>query len=207
MLSSANLAAVDHASPETIKRLQNRDPQALAEIYDRYGRAAYSLVLRMVRDSSIAQDLVQETFLHVWNGARGFDARRGALMPWLLSIARHCAIDYLRSASGRERNVEWEETAHPSLFTYTEREILASDSARAVRATLLKLSPRQREVIELTFFEGLTQTEIAEHLGQPLGTVKSWVRTALRKLREELSAPTVPPQIEAAFQLRNAIIR
>jgi RNA polymerase sigma-70 factor (ECF subfamily) len=172
---------------EMVGRLKGGDPQALAEVYDRYGRVAYSLVLHVVRDAAIAEDVVQETFLRVWNRARGFDAERGAFVPWLLSIARSRAIDYLRSASGRERNaVEWEETDHPSLYIHTEREILASDKARVVRAALLKLAPQQREVIELAYFGGLTQTEIAQRLGQPLGTVKTWVRTALKNLRDEL---------------------
>jgi len=172
---------------DMVERLKGGDPQALAEIYDRYGRAAYSLILHVVRDAAIAEDVVQETFLRVWNHARGFDAERGAFGPWLLCVARSRAIDYLRSASGRERNaVEWEELDHPSLYIYTEHDILASDNARVVRAALLKLAPQQREVIELAYFGGLTQAEMAERLGQPLGTVKTWVRTALKNLRDEL---------------------
>ncbi len=187
MLLSLLMAVLAEGDTELVKRLQSRDPQALAEIYDRYGRIAYSLILRVVRDGGIAEDLVQETFLRVWNRAQGFDAERGALGPWLLSIARNRAIDYLRSASGRERNaVEWEEIDHPSLYIHMERDILASDNARVLRAALLKLAPRQREVIELAYFEGLTQTEMAERMGQPLGTVKTWVRSALKTLRDDL---------------------
>jgi RNA polymerase sigma-70 factor (ECF subfamily) len=130
--------------------------------------------------------VVQETFLRVWNGVAGFDAERGAFEPWLLSIAHNCAIDYHRS-SGRERNaVEWKETDHPSLYVYMERDILASDNVRAIRTALLTLPPRRREVIELAYFEGLTQTEIAERMGRRLGTVKTWVRMALKNLRDEL---------------------
>jgi RNA polymerase sigma-70 factor (ECF subfamily) len=177
----------DAADAGIVKRLQDREPLALADIYDRYGRLAYSLILRIVRDGAIAQDLVQETFLRVWNGVPGFDAERGAFMPWLLSIAHNCAIDYHRS-SGRERSaVEWKETDHPSLYVYMERDILASDSARTIRTAMLTLAPRQREVIELAYFEGLTQTEMAERMGQRLGTVKTWVRTALKNLRDELA--------------------
>jgi RNA polymerase sigma-70 factor, ECF subfamily len=180
---------VAEGDAEMVKRLKSGDPQALAEIYDRYGRVAYSLILHMVRDAAIAEDVVQETFLRVWSRARGFDAERGAFVAWLLCIARSRAIDYLRSASGREsKAVEWEEVEHPSLYIYTERDILASDKARVVRAALLKLAPQQREVIELAYFGGLTQTEMAERLGQPLGTVKTWMRTALKNLREELGA-------------------
>ena len=187
MLLSLLMAVLAEADAEIVKRLQSRDPQALAEIYDRYGRLTYSLILRVVRNAAIAEDLVQETFLRVWNRAQGFDAEKGALGPWLLSIARNRAIDYLRSASGRERNaVEWEELDHPSLYTFMERDILAADNARVLRTALHKLTPQQREVIELAYFEGLTQTEMAERMGQPLGTVKTWVRTALKNLRDEL---------------------
>jgi RNA polymerase sigma-70 factor, ECF subfamily len=186
MLLSLLMAVLAEGDAELVERLQRRDAQALAELYDRYGRLVYSLILRVVRNTALAEDLVQETFLRVWNRAQGFDAQRGALGPWLLAIARNRAIDYLRSASGRERNsLELDEASHPSLYMDMERDILAADKALAVRAALDKLSPHQREVIELAYFEGLTQTEMAERMGQPLGTVKTWVRAALKNLREE----------------------
>src|SRR5579871_5310720 len=95
------------------KRLQRREAGALGELYDRYGRLAYSLIYRVVRDAGIAEDLVQETFLRVWNRVEGFDGDRGALGGWLLAVARNRAIDYLRSSAGRARNaVELEETDH-----------------------------------------------------------------------------------------------
>jgi RNA polymerase sigma-70 factor, ECF subfamily len=192
MLLSLLMAVLAEGDVELVERLQRRDPQALAELYDRYGRLAYSLIVRVVRDGALAEDLVQETFLRVWNRAQGFDAQRGALGPWLLAVARNRAIDYLRSASGRERNaLELEEVDHPSLYTDMERDILASDKARMIRAALEKLAPKQREVIELAYFEGLTQTEMAERMGQPLGTVKTWVRTALKNLREEFGEAVV----------------
>jgi RNA polymerase sigma-70 factor (ECF subfamily) len=173
--------------PELVARLQRRDPQALAELYDRYGRLVYSLILRVVRDGGIAEDLVQETFLRVWNRVHGFDAEKGAIGPWLLAVARNRAIDYLRSASGRERNaLEFEETDHPALYTDMEHDILTSDSARMVKAAVEKLSPQHRQVIELAYFEGLSQTEMAERMNQPLGTVKTWVRAALKNLRNDL---------------------
>ena len=84
---------------ELVARLHRRDAQALAELYDRYGRLVYSLIVRMVRDGGIAEDLVQETFLRVWNRVQGFDAQKGSIGPWLLAVARNRAIDYLRSAS------------------------------------------------------------------------------------------------------------
>ena len=180
-------AVIVEGDAELVKRLQKRDPQALGELYDKYGRLAFSLIYRIVRDVGIAEDLVQETFLRVWNRAQGFDGDRGALGGWLLAVARNRAIDYLRSAGGRLRNaVELEETEHPSLYLDLEREVLNSDKARRLRQAMEKLNPNQRSAIELAYFEGLSQTEMAERMGQPLGTVKTWVRTALKNLREAL---------------------
>ena len=175
-----------------VMRLQKREPQALAELYDRYGGIVYSLILRVVRDTGIAEDLVQETFLRIWNRVHAFDAQKGAVGPWLLAVARNRAIDYLRSALGRERNaVEFDEAGHPGLFTEMEPGILASEKARIVKAAMGKLTANQRQVIELAYFEGLSQTEMAERMGQPLGTVKTWVRAALKTLRDELGATAV----------------
>jgi len=171
-----------------VARMQRRDPQALAELYDRYGRVVFSLILRVVRDTGIAEDLVQETFMRVWNRVNGFDAQKGSIGPWLLAVARNRAIDYLRSAVGRDRNaVEYEETDHPSLYCDMEKDILASDKARRIKSAIDKLPANYRQVIELAYFEGLSQTEMAERMGQPLGTVKTWVRTALKNLRDELA--------------------
>jgi RNA polymerase sigma-70 factor, ECF subfamily len=156
-------------------------------LYDSYGRAAYSLVLRVVRDRAIAEDLVQETFLRVWNRVHLMDPDKGALGPWLLAIARNRAIDYLRSSAGRERNViELNETDHVGLYREMEAEILISDQARRVRAAMDRLAPNYRTVMELAYFEGLSQSEMSVKLGQPLGTIKTWVRTALRSLRDDL---------------------
>jgi RNA polymerase sigma-70 factor (ECF subfamily) len=171
-----------------IERLKRRDPQALAELYDLYGRLAYSLVLRVVRDKAIAEDLVQETFLRVWNRVHSIDADKGAIGPWLLAVARNRAIDYLRSSEGRDRNVavEWDEADHAPLYREMEAGILLSDQVRRVKAAMQKLSPNHRIVMELAYFEGLSQSEMSAKMGQPLGTIKTWVRTALQSLRDEL---------------------
>jgi RNA polymerase sigma-70 factor (ECF subfamily) len=174
---------------DLLARLQRRDPQALAELYDRYGRTAYSLILRMVRDKSIAEDLVQETFLRVWNRVHTIDSAKGAIGPWLLAIARNGAIDYLRSSAGRERNaVELDEAGHAPLYGEMEADILISDQARRARAAMNNLAPNYRTVMELAYFEGLTQSEMSVRMGQPLGTIKTWVRAALQCLRDELGA-------------------
>ena len=179
-----------YAGPEDqalIVRLQRRDPQALAELYDLYGGLAYSLVLRVIRDKAIAEDLVQETFLRVWNRVHSIDSERGAIGPWLLAIARNRAIDYLRSSAGRERNsVELDESEHAPLYREMESGIFISDQVRRVKAAMDKLAPNYRTVVELAYFEGMTQPEMSAKMGQPLGTIKTWMRTALQSLRDEL---------------------
>ena len=172
---------------ELIERLRQRDPGAMAELYDRYGRMIYSLTLRVVRDHAAAEDLVQETFIRIWTRAQSIHEKTVTLGPWLLAVARNRAIDHFRSAGGRERkNVELEEIHHPRLYSQVESDLLASDKTRRVRAAMEKLAPNYRQVMELAYFEGLSQSEMAEKLGQPLGTIKTWVRAALRNLREEL---------------------
>jgi len=170
------------------ERLKRREPAAMGELYDRYGKLAYSLIYRIVRDTGVAEDLVQETFLRVWNRAQGFDAERGALGPWLLAVARNRAIDYVRSSGGKmtRGSLELEAAEHPTVFVNFEADVLSQDRARRVRGAMDRLNENQRHVIELAYFEGLSQSEMAERMGQPLGTVKTWVRTALKNLREEL---------------------
>src|SRR6478672_5370657 len=145
------LMAVHSGEDDTslVARMQQRDPNALAELYDRYGRLVFSLILRVVRDTGIAEDLVQETFLRVWNRAQGLDTQRGSIGPWLLAVARNRAIDYLRSAGGRERNsLEFEETDHPALYTDMEQDIISADKARRIKPAMERLAPNQRQVIE-----------------------------------------------------------
>ncbi len=185
-LVAATLAIADE--PDLVRRLKSREPQALAELYDRYGRLVYALIYRVVRNAASAEDLVQETFLRIWNRVQAFDQERGALGPWVLTVARNRAIDYLRSVDGRmaQSSFEVEKIEHPALFRDFEKDVLNLDRARILRAAFEKLTPNQRVALELAYFEGLSQTEMAERMKQPLGTVKTWVRTALKTLREHL---------------------
>ena len=175
------------------ERLKRREPSVMGELYDRYGKLAFSLIYRIVRDIGVAEDLVQETFLRVWNRSQGFDAERGALGPWLLAVARNRAIDYVRSSSGKmsRGTLELEAAEHPAVFVNFEAEVLSQDRARRVRGALGRLNEHQRHVIELAYFEGLSQSEMAERMGQPLGTVKTWVRTALKNLRDDLGEKAI----------------
>ena len=184
--------AVD-GDPELVARLQRRDPEALAQLYDRYGRLAYSLIYRVVRNPSAAEDLLQETFMRVWNRVGSFDAERGALGPWVLAVARNRAIDYLRSVEGRMQAgaVDLDRIEHPAQFSGIESSALAIDRVRRLKSAFEKLSPNQRMVIELAYYEGMSQTEMAERLKQPLGTVKTWTRSALKTLRDELGEAAI----------------
>lgn len=173
---------------DLIRRLKHREPQAMADLYDHYGRLIYSVIFRVVRNTAAAEDLVQETFLRVWNRVQAFDQDKGALGPWILTIARNRAIDYLRSVDGRlaQSNLDLEKVEHPTLFANLEDDVANIDRARLLRTALEKLNPNQRVVIELAYYEGLSQSEMAERMKQPLGTVKTWVRSALKVLRDEL---------------------
>jgi RNA polymerase sigma-70 factor, ECF subfamily len=173
------------------RRLKDRDASVVAELYDRYGRIAFTLVLRIVRDRAVAEDLVQECFLRVWTRSQGFDADRGALGAWILTVARNQALDYIRSVQGRVWNsMASADSEHPNAFRDWEGDMLDGVRLKQVQSALTRLNEKQRAVIELAYFEGLSHTEMAERMKEPLGTVKTWVRTALKALRDELSVAT-----------------
>lgn len=171
---------------ELIERLRSRDPQAMADLYDRFSKVVFSVIVRIVRNASVAEELTQEAFLRAWNRGGDFDTSRGRIGPWLLTIARNRAIDYLRSTAGQQQANTYElvSSERVTLFVNNEQRMLDQEQARRIRAGFSKLNENQRKVLELAYFEGLSQSEMAEKLGQPLGTVKTWVRTALGTLRE-----------------------
>ncbi|HEY2844647.1 MAG TPA: sigma-70 family RNA polymerase sigma factor [Bryobacteraceae bacterium] len=175
------------------RRLRARDAGAMRELYDRYGRLIYSVIMRMVRNSAAAEDLVQETFLRVWNRIQAFDQERGALGPWILTVARNRAIDYLRSTDGRMSagTLGLERLEQPGQLWNFDDRALSLDRARRLKDAFEKLTPDQKTVVELAYYEGLSQTEMAERMKQPLGTVKTWIRSALKVLREQLSEAAI----------------
>jgi RNA polymerase sigma-70 factor, ECF subfamily len=170
---------------ELVEKLRNSDPDGLAAAYDRYGGIVYSLFVRITRDRSAAEDLVQELFLRLWNHRREFDATRGALGVWLVSIARNLAIDYLRSAQTKfQSKLRPIDQTDSWRFSYKPGEPESTiDSAKAVQEAFAALNANQRKVLELAYFEGFSQSEIASRLQEPLGTVKSWMRSALDRMR------------------------
>jgi RNA polymerase sigma-70 factor, ECF subfamily len=161
------------------------DAEAFATLYDRHGRATYSLAYRMMGERQAAEDLVQEAFLDVWRAAQSYRAERGSVRTWLLSIVHNRGIDQLRSAVRRRQISEKAEavapTAQPSeAFAETWR-----NSQRVqIREALRALPPEQLKVLELAYFSGYTHVEIAELLSLPLGTVKGRMRLGLKKIRE-----------------------
>jgi RNA polymerase sigma-70 factor (ECF subfamily) len=170
------------------RRLKRRDPQALAELYDRYGRAVYFVTYRVVEDQGAAEDLVQETFLRVWNNIATFDSRRASLGRWILAVARHQAIDYVRSCQGRmTRGFVPVEDWNVSSSSWETHAVERLDRNWVLGRALAKLSDRQRALLKLAFVEGLTHVEMATQLALPLGTVKTWIRGALQALRVELA--------------------
>ena len=188
--SQTNKMTNETGEVDLIARLQGRDPGAMEELYDRYGRLVYCQILRMVRDVSTAEDLVQQTFLRAWNRAASLDPEKPSIRPWLMTVARNHAIDYLRSTRWRpDDSVEFDETNH-SPAVNLEQQFLVTDIATRLKSAMQKLLPNQHRAIELAYFEGLSHTETAERMGQPLGTVKTWVRMGLKNLRAEL-APSV----------------
>lgn len=178
-----------NADSVLIERIKNRDSAALAEAYDRYGGPAYSIFVRITRDRSLAEDLLQELFIRVWNRARYFDASKGGLTVWILAIARNMAIDHIRSAQAkfvmRLRPID---TVDPLFLSRRSTSTENAVNRRAIAAALQNLSANERRALELAYFDGLSQSEIAAKLDEPLGTVKSWIRSGLTRLRTAMKA-------------------
>jgi RNA polymerase sigma-70 factor (ECF subfamily) len=161
-----------------LRRLGEGDAAALGEFYDLHAGLVNGLALRILKNAAEAEDVVQEVFVQVWRQAERYDPSRGSVEAWLCTIARTRALDRLRRHSAR-REEAGERLPGAVSAPRTEE-------ALAVRKALDTLSPDQRRALELAYYEGLTQTEIAEQLGQPLGTIKTRIRTAMLRLRDVL---------------------
>lgn len=172
-----------------LTRLGAGDDAALGELYDRYGGPAFALAYRMLGDRGVAEDIVQEAFLAVWRRGSTFDSERGSVKSWLLSIVRNAAIDRTR---GRHRHrlgeVAIDDVAYRLASEDVWEDVSRNIDQENVRRALGSLPPEQRETLELAYFGGLTQVEIAERTGEPLGTVKSRARLGLRRLERALRA-------------------
>jgi RNA polymerase sigma factor (sigma-70 family) len=160
------------------------DEHALAELYRRFGRLAYGLAFRILRDDALAQDAVQEGFLGVWRGAERFTADRAKPSTWLLTLVHRRAVDLVRREERRRTEPLEPEAEAMKAAPGDEAEFLTQKEA--IRGALRQLPPEQREAIELAYYGGYTQSELAERLGQPLGTIKSRMFTGLSRLRDLL---------------------
>ncbi len=169
-------------SAALLKRIGDGDAQALAELYDLHAGLVNGLVLRIVRERGDAEDVVQEVFVQAWRQAARFDASRGTPEAWLCTIARSRALDRLRRRAARREELADDSPGRPHAAVAAPQ----AEVALAVRQALSGLSSDQRDALELAYYEGLSQSEIAARLGQPLGTVKTRIRTAMLRLRQAL---------------------
>lgn len=168
-----------------LDRIVARDERAVGELYDRHSRLLYGLILRILRDRSEAEEVLQEVFVLVWTRAETYNVALGSPAGWLVRIARNRAIDRLRANSVRLRAVE--SAPEPVAADSPESRAAQSEQQRAVARALDTLPPDQRLLIEQAYFLGLTQSELAERFKLPLGTVKTRIRTGMTALREQLS--------------------
>jgi RNA polymerase sigma-70 factor (ECF subfamily) len=184
-----------HASDVDVKlvrRMQSGDQAALGEFYDRWFPVVNCLIMRMLKAAGDAEDVVEETFWQAWKQAGRYAPERGTVQTWLLTMARSRALDRLR-ANRRRREESIDDHDAPAFATSAESpndpslDVEHSERRQMVLAALAELPPEQRQALELGYFSGLSQTEIAERTGQPLGTIKTRMRLAMLKLRERLS--------------------
>jgi RNA polymerase sigma factor (sigma-70 family) len=176
-----------HVSDKALLSLvASSDEQALAELYDRFGRVAYGLALRILRDEALAQDAVQEAFLAIWRNADRFLAERAKASTWILTLVHRRAVDLVRRED-RRRAEPLETAPEPAAAETVEDEAALGFQRRVVQEALRRLPPEQREALELGYYGGLTQSELAERLDQPLGTIKSRMFTGLNRLRDLLA--------------------
>jgi RNA polymerase sigma factor (sigma-70 family) len=168
-----------------LKAVADDDEAALGELYDRFGRIAYGLAFRILRDASLAEDAVQEAFLQAWRGAAGYRPERAKASTWLLTFVHRRAVDLVRREE-RRRSEPVESLMDPT-GPGADVEAARGSRRQVVRAALQALPSEQRQAIELAYYGGLTQSELADRLGQPLGTIKSRMFTGLNRLRSLLA--------------------
>ena len=178
-----------HLSDEAVVALVARsDQEALAELYDRFGRVAYGLSLRVVRDEKLAEDAVQEGFLAAWRSADRFMPERAKASTWVLTLVHRRAVDLVRRED-RRRAEPLTETTAPAPAGSAEEDAWLRFERERVQTALRRLPDQQREALELAYYGGFSQSELAERLGQPIGTIKSRMFAGLARLRELLAEP------------------
>ena len=178
------------ADEDLMQLVSRSDPAAFEVLYERHSGVAFSLAYRIMGTRNLAEDVVQEAFLNLWRSGARFERSRGSVRTWVLGIVHHRAIDALRRATVHDRRRTSDEGIEERLEdgVRTDVEAARRDEAEQVRATLNTLPPEQAHVIELAYFGGFSQSEIAEMLSMPLGTVKGRMRLGLEKMRAGLTA-------------------
>jgi RNA polymerase sigma-70 factor (ECF subfamily) len=190
VLSELGDAARAATDGRIVGRMAAGDQDALGELYDRYARLLYSLALRIVGERAEAEDVLQEAFAQAWRQASRFEAGRGTVAGWLVTVTRSRALDRLRQRrarpeAGADSDFDRRNIADPALAV--DLQLVTAEQAQRVRRALAALSDDQRVPLELAYYEGLSQSEIAAQLGVPLGTIKTRMRQTLRKLRDALA--------------------
>jgi RNA polymerase sigma-70 factor (ECF subfamily) len=178
------------ADEELMPLVGRHDPEAFEVLYDRHGGVAYSLAYRIVGDRAAAEEVTQEAFISVWRSGARFDAARGSVRSWLLSVVRNRAIDFLRSRAGKAPKLAFDDESvleQRPAPERTEEEALRRETAAELRGALGNLPGEQSKVIELAYFGGFSHSEIAQILSLPMGTVKGRMRLGLEKIRGELA--------------------
>lgn len=179
--------AAPHEDPSIVARLADGDMDAAAELYDRFAAQLFGLARRIVRNDGDAEEVVQDVFAQAWRTAGAFQSSRGSVGAWLLMMTRSRAIDRLRAREARpDLAADAYTDSSDARSVLPADQVVADEEAAQVRAALAGLAGPQREALELAYFEGLSQSEIAARLTQPLGTIKTRMRTALQTLRERL---------------------
>ena len=183
------MAADSNIAVQLIQRAAAQDREAFSQLYDRFSSLVFSLAMRMLRAQSDAEDLLQEVFMQVWRQAGSYSQERGSPEAWIINIARSRAIDKLRAIRRRDKSfILTDDPAAAESPDNVESAVGESEAKLAMNSALANLTEAQRRVLELAYFSGLSQTEIAERLAEPLGTVKTWVRRGLERLKGCLSA-------------------
>jgi RNA polymerase sigma-70 factor, ECF subfamily len=177
---------------ELVQRMSQGEVDALETLYDRYARAVFSFAVRIVRDSRIAEEVLQEAFMRSWQQSGRFQLSRGNYASWLLSITHNLAIDEIRKSQRRPQRADMVDISDVLRSTVdttvnVEEAAEAGELRSVIRAAMELLPESQRRVIELAYFEGLSQREIAAFLDEPLGTIKTRMRLGMQKLKESLS--------------------
>jgi RNA polymerase sigma-70 factor (ECF subfamily) len=182
---------VDPSDEELIKQISQAQPEAVRVLYRRYGRMVYSVALRAVGDPSAAEEITQDVFLRIWEKAETYRADKAKVVTWIARIARNRAIDVYRQRKSRDDRASagWEELKQAAATAQEQHPGDRMDMARLqgrVREAVASLPPDQKTALALAFFQGRTHKEIADELGEPLGTVKTRIRAAMQKLRSIL---------------------